>query len=173
MKVSVLAMVRSLGAVALSSMPAYAQVHYPIITHTGNVTIIDTGIHETFAGVTYDERLYIMGSWQGYNSPMTNSESAEWFPVLPPPPVVVYNPPPPPPIVTPPTIILPPVVVYNPPPVIPPIIVPPTCLIDCGPTPPPVVAVPETSTWLMMLMGFGGLVFASRSARRAKAQRIG
>lgn len=136
---------RTLVAAALAfATPAHAQVHYPIITHTGNVTIIDTGIHETFGGVTYDERLYIMGSWQGYNNPMVDSESAEWFPIASPPPIV---PPPPPPVVPPPP---PPCVDCNP---------PPPCL-TCDP-PPVGPGTPETSTWLMMLIGFAGLGYAS------------
>lgn len=128
-------------ALALSASQGQAQlVHYPIITHTGNVTIIDTGVHETFAGVTYDERLYIMGPWQGYNNPMVDSESAEWFPVA------SVTPPPPP---------TPPCLDCNP---------PPPCM-DCGPPPPITPGVPEPSTWLMMLLGFVGL---SVSAFRRK-----
>lgn len=133
--------------------PALAQpVHYPIITHTGNVTIIETGVEENFAGTEYMEYLYIMGPWQGYNNPMVDSESAEWFPV------VAVTPPPPPPVVPPPIVCLD----CNPP--------PPPCL-DCNPPPPcltcgpPVVSVPETSTWVMLLLGFTGLGFAGLRRR--------
>lgn len=140
-------MKRLLSASAISLLLSVSAVsaqlvHYPIITHTGNVTIIDTGIHETFAGVTYDERLYIMGPWQGYNNPMVDSESAEWFPVA------SVTPPSPPPT--------PPCLDCNP---------PPPCM-DCGPPPP---GVPELSTWLMMLLGFAGL---SISTFRRKAVQI-
>lgn len=141
---------------------AHAQVHYPIVTHTGNVTIIDTGIHETFAGVTYDERLYIMGPWQGYNNPMVDSESAEWFPIAAPPPIV--PPPAPPPYVAPiEPIVTPPATPYTPPPYVSPYV--PPYVPPVVPTP-----VPEASTWAMLLIGFG-LLAGAILKRRVKCQR--
>lgn len=142
-----------LAAALAIATPAHAQVHYPIITVTGNVTIIDTGIHETFAGVTYDERLYIMGSWQGYNNPMVDSESAEWFPISAPTPIV-----PPPPCCDPPPFETEPPGGWNPP-----IYIPPPC-DECGfPKPSPV---PEPSTWAMLLIGFVGLGYAYLRRKR-------
>jgi hypothetical protein len=62
----------------------------------------------------------------------------------------------------------------EPPPVIDP--PPPACVIDCGGgvTPPPTITgTPETSTWLMMLLGFASLGYAGlrRSPGRAIASR--
>jgi hypothetical protein len=132
-----------LAAALAFATPAHAQVHYPIITVTGNVTIIDTGIHETWGGEIYDERLYIM---TGFGAPNTQSESAEWFPIGP-----AFVPPPPPPVV-----------INNPPP---PVVIPPPC-DECGfpkPTPSPV---PEASTWAMMITGFLGLGYAYLRRKR-------
>lgn len=123
-----------------------------------NVTVIHTGITEVFAGQTYEELLYIMGPPQyGDLGGNYDSESALWIPVgppvvtPPPPPVVINDPPPPPPPIDPP-----PCVDCDP---------PPPCL-TCDP-PPAGPATPEASTWLMMLMGFAGLGYASLRRRVA------
>jgi hypothetical protein len=149
-------------AAALLATPAHAQVHYPIITVTGNVTIIDTGIHETFAGVTYDERLYII---TGFGAPNTQSESAEWLPIASPPPII----PPPPPIIPPPPVVCtdcnpPPCTDCGPPPPCTDCNPPPPCL-TCEP-PPVGPGTPEESTWVMMLLGFVGLGYAARRRKR-------
>lgn len=39
------------------------------------------------------------------------------------------------------------------------------CLVGCGGSPPVVVAVPEASTWLMLLMGLAGLALVGRRKR--------
>ena len=61
-------------------------------------------------------------------------------------------------------------VAYAPPPVDPPPVDPPSCTIACGPpidSSPSFPAVPEASTWLMMLLGFASLGYAALRRSRA------
>jgi hypothetical protein len=63
-------------------------------------------------------------------------------------------------------------VAYAPQPVDPPPVDPPSCTIACGPpidSSPSFLAVPEASTWLMMLLGFASLGYAAMRRSRVAA----
>lgn len=158
MKVSILALAVGL---ALPTCPTHA-----------NVVRVDTGITEVFGGVTYElleDTIGMLPSQFPDRGGNVTSNAPLWIPVGTPP--IVVTPP------LSPIIVMPPPLSVTPPPSIelsppggwnPPVVIAPPC-DECGfDKPPPVVAVPEISTWLMMLMGFAGLgVAASRSARRS------
>lgn len=93
---------------------------------------------------------YVLASFQVWQ---TNHLPPPPVVIAPPPVVVVDNPPPPVVIDLPPPVIIPPVIT-------PPIIIP------------PVVAVPEPSTWALMLIGFATLAYAGLRRRHERTTPV-
>ena len=106
--------------------------------------------------------------------PVVTPEPPVVPPVTPEPPVVTPPPPVTPPVtpeppVTPP---VPPVTPPVTPPVVTPPVTPPVVTPPVPPTSPGVPAVPEPSTWLLMIVGFGALGLRLRRRGRADARAL-